>query len=310
MWRRVALLVASTLASLLAVEAGLRLVGLGTPVLYENRAACGYRPRPDQTRRRIGGATVHVNHLGLRGPDVAATPPPGALRLLFLGDSVTWGGSYIDDRDLFATVAGERVRQRLSGRFAAVEALDAGVNAWGPENVLGLLRESGGFASHVWVWILLDDDFVREKTHFGEVPYFAVAPWSAWEELLVLASYKIVTRYKGAKPAADAEAIATRNLAVCREAAALARSVGARLVLAWHPAASELAGGAARHAPALRDLAMSEGIPFVDLGPSYRRTREPAELYVDGMHLTRAGHRVVGEALAEQVIALVGNARP
>jgi lysophospholipase L1-like esterase len=92
--------------------------------------------------------------------------------------------------------------------------------------------------------------------------------------------------------------------------AALARSAGARLVLAWHPAASALNGGTEAHGPALRDLAASEGTPFVDLTPAYRQAGEPATLYVDGMHLTRMGHRVVGKALAERIVVLVGTGPP
>jgi hypothetical protein len=304
------MLVLSTLASVLAAEGALRLAGLGTPILYENLATCGYRPRPDQTRRRIGGAGVHVNHLGLRGPDVDSTPPPGTLRMLFLGDSVTWGGSYVDDRDLFTAVAAARVQERLPGRFAAIEALDGGVNGWGPANVLGLVRASAGFASHVWIWTLLDDDLVREKTHFGEVPYFGTAPWTAWEELFMLASYKIVTAYKVRKSPADLEAIAIQNLAACREVEAAAGAAGARLVIVWHPTASALAGEAEPYAARVRALAESEAIPFFDLTPTYRGVPRPDNLYVDGMHLSRAGHRIVGETVGNQLATLLATRAP
>src|SRR5947208_893194 len=165
-------------------EAVLRLAGFGHPILYDNRAAYGYRPLPDQTRRRFGGARVHVNNLGLRGADVTPERPPGALRILFLGDSVTWGGSYVDDAQLFATIAADMVRRRHPGRFTAVEALDAGVNGWGAENIAGLVGAEGefpdAFGSDVWVLTILDDDFRREKTHVGEVPYFNVPPATAW----------------------------------------------------------------------------------------------------------------------------------
>ena len=55
----------------------LRAGGLGDPILYDTRTAYGYRPLPGQTHRRLHGARVHVNALGLRGPDVDVAKPPG-----------------------------------------------------------------------------------------------------------------------------------------------------------------------------------------------------------------------------------------
>src|SRR5437867_2270588 len=276
-------------------EAALRLAGFGHPILYDNRAAYGYRPLPDQTRRRFGGARVHVNNLGLRGADVTPERPPGALRILFLGDSVTWGGSYVDDAQLFATIAADTVRRRHSGRFVAVEALDAGVNGWGAQNIAGLVGADGefpdGFGSDVWVLTLLDDDFRREKTHVGEVPYFNVPPVTAWEELLVLGAYRIVTAYKRSKPPADLERIAGESLAVYRAVAEHARARGAVVLFVWHPDRAAVEGASETYKAPLAAMAHDAGFPMLDLLPLYRRAGGAA-LYVDGMHLSVAGHAV------------------
>src|SRR5690349_2993827 len=63
---RAALLGGATLLMLATVEVALRLLGLGHPILYDNRTTYGYRPLPDQSVRRLFGARVHVNHLGFR----------------------------------------------------------------------------------------------------------------------------------------------------------------------------------------------------------------------------------------------------
>jgi hypothetical protein len=271
-----------------AGELALRAIGLGDPVLYDNRLVDGYRPRPDQTRRRIRGARLHVNALGVRGPDVAATRPPDTTRLLFLGDSVTWGGSYVDDDELFAAVAA----RMLGGR---VEWLDAGVNGWGPENMLGFVRDTGGFDSSVWIVTGLEDDLRREKTHIGEMPYFQVAPRTAWEELLVLGAYHVLTAYKQPKPPADLAALADANLACYRAVADAGRAAGARVVMVWHPTADALASGSDPHRDAFLSLAMPAGAAALDLTPVYRATG--GTVYADGMHLDVAGHRVAGEAI-------------
>ncbi len=283
-------------------EVGLRAVGLGHPILYDNRTAYGYRPLPDQTNRRLGGARVHINALGVRGPEVAPARPAGAVRLLFLGDSVTYGGSYVDDAALFSAVAARTVAGQLPGRFTAVEPLNAGVNAWGPQNILGLLEAvPAGFDSTVWVLTLLEDDFGREKTRIGEVPYFMTAPHLAWEELLVLGAYRIVTAYKRPKPAADVAGIAEQNLATCRAILARAAAAQARVVLVWHPTEAALRGMPEPHRQPFLDLATGAGVTALDLTTAYRGARPSARLYADGMHLAVAGHAVAGQAIGRRV---------
>jgi len=282
----------------IGVELALRVVGLGRPILYDNRESWGFRPVPDQTRRRLFGARVHVNALGVRGPD----GPADALRLLFLGDSVTWGGSFVDDTDLFAAVAARVVAERLPGRFPAVVPLDAGVNAWGPQNVLGLLRERGGLGSPVWVLTLLDDDFRREKTRIGEVPYFNAPPATAWEELLVLGAYKLLGAYRQPKPAEDVERLAQANLAACAAILELARADGARVLLVWHPSAPALAGEPEVYHARLAAEAARADVPVLDLTAAYRgRDR----LYVDAIHLSTAGHRVAGTAIGARLAEML-----
>jgi hypothetical protein len=296
--RAATLAVATIVIMVGALEVALRFVGFGHPLLYDNRAAYGYRPLPNQTLRRLFGARVHVNAEGLRGPGA----PAGALRLLFLGDSVTWGGSYVDDRELFATVAADTVARRLPGRFPTVAALDAGVNAWGPQNILGLVAERGGFGSPIWILTLLDDDFRREKTRIGEVPYFNAPPTTAFEELLVLGAYRVLTAHKREEPAEDGERIARENLAACRAIYAAAQAAGSRVLVVWHPSTAALAGEPQRYRERLLDDARAAAVETIDLTGAYRSA---TGLYVDGLHLSAAGHGVAGTAIGERLVAML-----
>jgi lysophospholipase L1-like esterase len=297
---RTALGAGATVLALATIEVALRILGLGHPILYDNRATYGYRPLPDQSVRRLFGARVHVNRLGLRGPDA----PDGALRVLFLGDSVTWGGSYVDDRELFATVAADVVAERLGDRVPPVVAEDAGVNGWGPENVLALVDAEGGFGSRLWVLTLVEDDFRREKTRIGEVPYFNVAPSTALEELLVLAGYRVVSAYKARKPDTDLARLATANVAACSRIFAAAERAGAHLLVVWHPTEPALAEREPEPAkPLLLAAAAAANVPVLDLAPAYRAAG--GGLYSDGLHLSVAGHRVAGRAIGERLATLL-----
>jgi hypothetical protein len=295
--KAVALVVLVLVAVVALAELGLRGLGLGDPILYDNRAAYGYRPLPNQTRRRMLGAQVSVNELGVRGPAVAAERPEDTVRLLFLGDSVTWGGSTVDDADIFPAVAG---RTLASASGTKVEALDAGVNAWGPQNMLGFLLETGGFDSSVWVLTILQDDFRREKTHLGEVPYFSVPPRTAIEELAVYGAYRLLNRYRAIKPPDDLERLATDNLGVIGAIVETARLHDAEVLLVWHPAENEVPP----HPPGSRraaflELAKKLDVPVLDLTNAYAAS--PERVWSDGMHLGTTGHRIAGEAIGTKL---------
>jgi len=295
--------IVTLVAAALLTEMGLRLLGLGRPVLYDNRLAYGFRPLPAQALRRQGNATVRINALGLRGPDVAPARPLDTMRLLFLGDSVTYGGSYVDDEEILSSVAAEELRR---AGFAKVEALNAGVNAWGPANIVGLLETTGGFDSNVWVVIAVDDDFRREKTRIGEVPYFNVAPRTALEEILVLGAYRLLTSYKLPKPAADDRELAETNLDRYRRIAEAGRQRGASVLLVWHPDARGARGGAQRNRSAFLDMAAREHLPVLDLATAYG---SDDTLYSDGLHLSVAGHRVAGQAIGRELVRLLRGER-
>lgn len=291
--------IVAVVAATLLAEIGLRFFGLGRPVLYDNRLAYGFRPLPNQALRRLGNATVRINALGLRGPDVSPTRPPDTTRLLFLGDSVTYGGSYVDEEELLSSVAAAEMR---SAGFSAVEALNAGVNAWGPANILGLIEATGGFDSNVWIVIAVDDDFRREKTRIGEVPYFNVAPRTALEEVLVLGAYRLLAFYKLPKPAVDEGHLAATNLERYRSITEAARQRGVSVLLVWHPDANGLRGAAQRNRSAFLDTAARTGVATLDLTTAYGNGDG---IYVDGLHLSPEGHRAAGEAIGRELVRLL-----
>src|SRR5262245_34552587 len=90
-------------------ELFLRMQGLGDPILYEENASFQYAPRPNQTRVRFNGARITIDSKGLRGTKDWKTPSDA--KILFVGDSVTWGGTAIDDRDTFANLTCVRLEE-------------------------------------------------------------------------------------------------------------------------------------------------------------------------------------------------------
>ncbi len=101
-------------------------IGLGKPIIYEVDKLVGYRPRPNQKTKRLKGAEITIDQEGFRVPPINRVES-SKKGLLFVGDSVTYGGSYIDDAQLFSS--------KVCSKYRYITCLNGGVNGWGTANM-------------------------------------------------------------------------------------------------------------------------------------------------------------------------------
>jgi hypothetical protein len=175
----------ATATVLLAIaEIILRWQGFGPEaVLYVSDARAGYFPAPDQKHDRYGGRVL-VNHFGMRSSDVAAEKPAGTFRVLMLGDSTLWGGSYVDQDQIYAHLLEKKLGEISGGK---VEVLAMGVNGWGPFHERGFIDGHGNFGADLVLVCLPHDDLDRDKYTLLSLPYFTAGqpPRLALEEVLM-----------------------------------------------------------------------------------------------------------------------------
>ena len=88
-WSPARLALVGMVVGLICLELGLRAYGFGKPLLYE-ATSYGYRVKPSQHLMRFGNE-LSYNRQGMRSPEITAQPAPGVLRVLCIGDSITFG---------------------------------------------------------------------------------------------------------------------------------------------------------------------------------------------------------------------------
>ena len=81
-----------------------KFIGLGEPVVYDQSRVWGYSPKPNKKYERFEGDLVTINDVGLRS--TKSWKNETKLKHLFLGDSVLYGGSNIND-DQLKSIDGE-----------------------------------------------------------------------------------------------------------------------------------------------------------------------------------------------------------
>ena len=158
-----AALAVALLAALLVGEIAVRVL-VGAP-LHERLPLMRVRANPYRGWEMVPGEAhytyehlVHVNALGLRGPEVAEKEP-GELRVLFLGDSLTYGQGVGDDETMPAALERALLARDPRRRWTVV---NGGVRAYGTAQELGMLEELGArirpdVVVLGWYWNDLDE---------------------------------------------------------------------------------------------------------------------------------------------------------
>jgi hypothetical protein len=190
---------------LFAVTEGiLRLFGFGHPLLYVADPQVGYYPEPNAHLGRYGGL-VATNQFGMRSAEITKEKPAGTFRILMLGDSTLFGGSYIDQAELYSTRISEHLN--ASGLPGKVEILAMGVNGWGPFHERGYLHKFGNFDADLVMVHLPIDDVVRPLYGLASVPFLPVQkpPTLAWQEVANHLMWRYRANREGRDDAWEAE---------------------------------------------------------------------------------------------------------
>jgi lysophospholipase L1-like esterase len=298
---------------LAVLEGGARYLGLGDPVLYYNDAWGGLRPLPSQRVSRLKGATVTVDGNGYRTP---VPDQPGAMRILYLGDSVTWGGSSVDDTELFSEVAADVLRAQ--GR--PVYAMNAGVNSTSLLNQAGIFQGYDGKLD-VLVWLFPWGDTERTYVREGELfdrfkPKFALVEvidylvFKYWRNLFRETS--AATRdFRTPEAPAGRELFfkneqakrQVRNLDAVRTVVAEVRRRGVPVVLGVK--GNELEPLPPEAVSFLAEMAAA-GATVFDVSAVLREAPAGVEnIYLDVVHFKPEGHHLIGEALGKTLETVI-----
>jgi hypothetical protein len=308
---RVALWAAGiVLAGIVVLELFLRWQGLGDPPLYEADPYAGYALKPTQQLTRLGGSRVHVNSLGMRSTETTRDKMPGKFRVLVVGDSVPYGGSYIDQEELFCRVA----EKQLDGSDTPVEILNAGVNAYGPRNILGYVQSRGLYEADMVIVYLPWGTLLRDFTSFYIVPFWSNSPLWALAELCRFGAWKafgaLSQRWKGGSAFSRGSDL-DPNLKALARLKGYCEQRNAGLFYFFSPCRDVLTGEKPDQLEWLKVKTRS-ALPaenVVDMTEVLHKHDNIPALYVDDCHYSRRGHLVMGAYLAQFIRAHLGRSR-
>lgn len=296
------------LALLIGTELTLRFVlGLGNPVVVAPDTACGYIVKPNQNVERFFCHT-RINRYGMRSNPVQDKPAPGTLRLMFLGDSVTYGTSRVDQSDLFTQILG---RELPSVVHHPVEVLNASASAWAIDNELSYLRSRGTFHSDLILLVLNSADPGQPRAQIEDVGedstlhHSTTAIGEVWSRLIAPRFLHIRVRTdSGDVSTANNKGTIRANLADLDAMRNLIQSP-ARLAIIYIPLRNEMPAPADQAQRLLHSWSESHAVPFFDM-TQVESGYPTREITLDGVHLNKKGNSVVAHTIEKDWDIVLG----
>lgn len=147
-----------------------RFIGLGNPVLYKTDTLVGYRLSPNQSNKRFRGATISTDSEGFRINPKNKNDLSSDV-FVFVGDSVTYGGSYIDDSELFSSIF-------CANRSESI-CLNSGLNSWGTYNMGRFISNFSLYSNRIpseFILVILPGNDERNLKEIGSLPYWTTPP--------------------------------------------------------------------------------------------------------------------------------------
>ena len=294
---------------LAGAELTLRFVfGLGNPVLVTPDAACGYILKPNQNIERFFSRT-QTNPYGMRSDPIPENPAPGTLRLFFLGDSITYGTSRIDQPDLFTQILR---REMPSVVHRPVEVLNASASAWAIDNERSYLESRGTFHSDIVLLVLNSGDPTQPRARIEDLGedttlrHSTTALGELWSRLIAPRILHMGGRSDaGDTTSAGADSTMRANLADLDAMLAFVQSRQTRLVIVYIPFRHEIPAPASQAQTLLHTWADQHGVPIFDL-TSAEAAFPTKEITLDGDHLNKKGNAVVAHVMEQEWNKLLG----
>ena len=161
-------------------ELGLRLIfGFCDALLYQSSNKYEYIAQPNQSRYRLG-VRLLTNSYSQRSEE----PDSTKVKVLGLGDSIIFGGGWMDHDSLATT---------LFSNETGMQMLNISCGSWGPDNCVAYLKEKGTFGAKAMVLVCSSHDaydgmsFVPVVGVWPNYPdkQYKVAIWEAIERYMI-----------------------------------------------------------------------------------------------------------------------------
>lgn len=237
-------------------------------------------------------------------PNFTLARPSGTFRVLFIGDSVTYGTTYVDQKKIFTSRLSVLVPKLM---HKPVQILNGSCGAWAIGNEVGYLKARGTYNSNLVVFVVNTGDLNQpfDMNVLALIPPTRTGP--RFTPISELWFRYLWPRIRGSKLFRDPGSFVPKTVvespnieALLSKADIFCKTHGARLAIVYHPfrTSSFLRPPYPQDKLRLAGWCRENKIPFLDLTSAYA-PYSTGKVYYGGVHLTPFGNRIAAEAIAK-----------
>ena len=305
MIKKILILIISVFSISLIIEFSLRIYGLGNPIVYEKSLYWGYSPKPNQTTSRFKNSKITINEYGVRSKKIEKK----FFDFLFFGDSVTYGGSYIDDDETFSSIVCNNLNRSRNKKDLTCG--NAGVNAYGIKNIIPRINYlKDKYPNNKIIITVITGNFLRNFSQIESLPYFTKRNDYLFKASVELIAFSLdlvrkSIRYKSNNFFSGKYAVYNKYEFI--DAADTLQSYyyknikNNNILIIWSPSLNNFENGLSDLDKELIDKLDIFKDDFVNMYNEINsRNINYKKIFYDQIHLNKYGHQIYGKIIADK----------
>jgi len=276
-------------------------LGLGNPPLSIQHRSIEYEFVPNQDLKRFH-RHIKINSLGMRSGELSQNP--NKKRILVYGDSIIWGGTITDQKDLSTEI----LKKLLEKNNYNYEVGNISAGSWGPGNWLAHVTERGIYEAKVVILVISSHDWLDNPTYESiknNISLPTNKPYFASEELIKRYIFPKIKKNFQSINNSQTNQISTENKKGLEDLGKfinLVREKGAEIVVVQFWDREEFKNNKPKEGNKFIKKVLKENkVKTIDSIDGFRKcSKNPRDLFIDNIHpFKKLGQQCLGYILFE-----------
>lgn len=274
--------------------------GLGEPVLYEYSKIVGYKIKPSQKLKRLG-SNININSVGMRS-NSEWKHNENNLKILFFGDSVTYGGSIVSNENLFSEITCKNLNNNNSQYNSRCG--NYGVNGYGVEQISRKIKYKKINNEDLLIITLIESDLLRGFNSLGSQPYWSKnipGFYPALTEVIMVILDKFSNNIRFTFGNDSSKHQNKRYyIDILDELKSVLKTNNKNFLIIYSPSKSELDK---KNNSFFKNYLKNNFKNFIDL--SNQKYLLNKRIFHDDIHLNKSGHKLYGDIISKEILKIL-----